>query len=541
MLDRVLRSVCRLSPSAGQCNVPGNSNRFTIDIVATILPTVEGVGVVTRVIGVTGLLHGCLLAGNIILSILRTCYVARFIAIKLIRHLIGVNGGFRRGNRSESITIVGESCLAVIGFILFRIGPVLTAGVGLDIEGHDQLIAAGVGSVSYDVFLGGIVKTADRDGLCSRVKCNAYIINRFWITPRLTIAVVLLLLNCHAGDRAVIVRHTVKIEVLGQRIRQDGARIRRNAGVKNGAGDLLENTTQVATRNVHIVRVAGLVAGSNLPTPPFVRCVSVGVIGGHIVHEILDLSAGVFIKHTNRENLCTVGVLCGIRLSDRRPRLVGVIAVLSRLAICEENNNAGASLTQSVVLKHIVCHFHAVGRAGRAAGSQIINCGSDGFVIEPYQSVPIILFCQALASAFAPFIKLSVRVICIICAFLRCNLHPFPVNNVFFPIPPRFLFGIVRNFYRIIPPRIGLHNVIRIGLIKLIDFIIATCGVGYIFLELPINKKTSIFPLTVAKQAIVAVACKADNSNAVLYLVVGSVFIDCSHKVANSFFQLTEL
>ena len=163
-----------------------------------------------------------------------------------------------------------------------------------------------------------------------------------------------------------------------------------------------------------------------------------------------------------------------MRLRDRTSRLTGFIAFLSRLAVCEENNNAGASPTQFVVLKHFVCHFHAVGRAGRAAGSQIINCGSDGFVIGTYQSVPIILFCQALASAFAPFIKLSVRVICIICAFLRCNLHPFPVNNVVFPIPPRGLFGIVRNFYRIILQKTGLHNVIRIGLTRLIDFIIAT-------------------------------------------------------------------
>ena len=171
-----------------------------------------------------------------------------------------------------------------------------------------------------------------------------------------------------------------------------------------------------------------------------------------MVHEILDLSAGVFIKHTNRENLCIVGVvLCGMRLSDRTSRLVVVIAVPSRLAICEENNNAGASLTQFIVRKHIVCHFHAVGRAGRAAGGQFADGGFDGSFTGTYQSVLIILICQALASAFAPFIKLSVRLICIICVLLRCNLHPLLVNKVVFQIPPRVLFGIVRNFYRIIP------------------------------------------------------------------------------------------
>ena len=202
----ISRSVRRIGPSADQCNVPGNRNRFTIDFVVTILPTVEGVGVAARVNGTLfGLLYPCRLAGNIILSILRRIYAVRCSFIKPILHLIGVNGGFRRGDRSESIVTVGESCRVVVGLILCRSGPVLTVDVGLDIEGHNQLIAAGGGSVSYDVFIVGIVKTADRDGLCSRVKCNAYIINRFWITPRLTIAVVLLLLNRHTGDRAVLV------------------------------------------------------------------------------------------------------------------------------------------------------------------------------------------------------------------------------------------------------------------------------------------------------------------------------------------------
>ena len=208
VVDGIRRSVCRLSPSANQFNICFVDGNCIAHRVAVIRPTVEGVGEVTRVIGVTGLLHGCLLVGNIIPLILGTSCVVRCSFIKLIRHLIGFNVGFRGGNRSERfLTDFGESCLAAIGIILFRSAPVLIAGIGLDIEGHDQLIAAGVGSVSsvsYDVVLIGIVKTADRDGLS--IETDSYFLSDILAIARpFTITLISNLLDRHTGDRAVLV------------------------------------------------------------------------------------------------------------------------------------------------------------------------------------------------------------------------------------------------------------------------------------------------------------------------------------------------
>ena len=383
VLDGVLRSVCRLFPCADQfniCLVDGNciSHGF-----AVIRPTVEVVSVGARVIGVTGLLHRCLLAGNIMLRILRRVYGC--FVFKPIRHLIGLNGGVRRGNRSKSTVTLGESCATAIGIILAGGTPVRAVGVGLDIEGHDQLIAAGGGPVSYDVFLAGIVKISDRDGLFVEIDSDTRSDILAIVRPSIT-ALISDLLDRRVGGRAGLVRRIAKSEVLRQRIRQDGVPIRLDAGLKNRAGDLLENSTQVATRNVHIVLGVGLLSST-------VHTLCVGIIGGHIVHEVIDITAGIS-DHTNGENLCTVGVLCGMRLSDRTSRLTGFIAVLSRLTVCKENNNAGASFTQSVVRKHIVRHLHAVGRTGRTAGSQIIDGGSDIRTGRSYQCSPIIFWLQ---------------------------------------------------------------------------------------------------------------------------------------------------
>ena len=158
--------------------------------------------------GTFGLLHVCLLAGNIIPRIHRRIYAVRCSFIKLIRHLIGFNGGVRGGNRSERfLTDFGESCITTIGRIPSRDVPVLIADIGLDIEGHDQLIAAGVGSVSsvsYDVFLVGIVKTADRDSPSAEI--DSYFRSNILAIGRPSIiAQISNLIDRHAVDCAVLV------------------------------------------------------------------------------------------------------------------------------------------------------------------------------------------------------------------------------------------------------------------------------------------------------------------------------------------------
>ena len=244
VVDGIRRSVCRLAPRAGQCNVPRNRNRFTIDIFVTILPTVEGVGVVARVNGTLfGLLHVCLLAGNIILRILRRIYAVRCSVIKRIRHLIGINVCLWGLSFSNGIRFAVGECdrrVVLVGFIL--VGRTPSRGrVGLHLDLNNQsffVIAA-----DALIVLGEII-ARDRHGLAvggsRRFGC--------------VLALLLIAIRIDRVDLHVFLS-TGKGEVVGQRVGDHGVLVQLTIDRRgNRAGDSLEDFFQRrSVRRCHIV------------------------------------------------------------------------------------------------------------------------------------------------------------------------------------------------------------------------------------------------------------------------------------------------
>ena len=257
VVDGIRRSVCRLAPRAGQCNVPRNRNRFTIDIFVTILPTVEGVGVVARVNGTLfGLLHVCLLAGNIMLRILRRIYAVRCSVIKRIRHLIGINVCLWGLSVSNGIRFAVGECdrrVVLVGFIL--VGRTPSRGrVGLHLDLNDQLFRVVAGRVMRREII-----VRDRYGLAVGAKLRVGSVR----------ALLLVAVRIDRVDLHVVHSTGSKREVVGQLVGDHGVRVQSVIARRgNHIGERLENSIQsgsVSCRHI-VVRRSPLKILGDLPT-----------------------------------------------------------------------------------------------------------------------------------------------------------------------------------------------------------------------------------------------------------------------------------
>ena len=104
--------------------------------------------------------------------------------------------------------------------------------------------------------------------------------------------------------------------------------------------------------------------------PSVCHRLSVGIVGGHVVHEVGDVSASVAIQ-TDGINWSTVGLFDSICIGNGCISLVRINRSSgSRITIGKENHDALTvrTLNNRIVCKNLLSHLHTIRGTSTAAG-----------------------------------------------------------------------------------------------------------------------------------------------------------------------------
>ena len=321
-------------------------------------------------------------------------------ALKLIAHGVAGNGCF---GRVVQLELLPAACLAVFqtGFaavgsavgvvVVCAVSPTVVFRVGLDGNGHDQLIAGVCGRVAFRLgrnSICAIVKTRDLELLAGHFDLHLALAlaNGEFLRSAPSVDAVF-----HAGDR--ILRYSdaavlcifgrIKVERAAQRVAQNGSRIDLHREGVDLIADCLEHCVQTVCvrRSKIVVTIFRPLAEVPLVATLTLFVSRARVVGGHRVHILVRVvisgvsSRVCALENADGEDGCAAGLQSLCRSDCAAGNFALKLGPAGRRAVREENDDRlSCFVFAGTSIQNKLCLFHTEIRLRRTVSGQIAYC-----------------------------------------------------------------------------------------------------------------------------------------------------------------------